>query len=425
MSYTIESLNSCTKKFVFNFESVDLSEHVESALKEKQKSSNMKGFRKGKAPLSMIKQLYGPQVENDALYQFVSREFYNAIQSEGVRAVGFPRFSDTKHEDNNVSFNATVEFIPEIQINDYTKYEFTKDSDLLADNEVEDTVKRYLDSRGEVVEIKEDIELANGHTAVMNFEGEKEDGERPDNMKGTEFLLEIGSGQFIPGFEEGMLGMKKGNKKTIDLTFPAEYQEESLKNAKVKFHVELLEIKEKKIPELTDDLAKEFGFESAADMNEKTEERLKTQKNRQVNEKLHQEILDKLVEENKFEVPSTLISEQKSSLQKDLTANLKQQGFNDEMVSAYFEKWAEDLTTKAEFQVKSGLILDTLANKYEVKASDSDLDAKIEEMASQTGMTADQVKEFYLSNENVKNNLMYAIREEKTFEKFKEEVTIK
>jgi trigger factor len=425
MSYTIEPVNGCTKKFLFNFEKVNLSEQIEVALTEKQKTTNLKGFRKGKAPLAMIKQVYGSQIENDALYQFVSKEFYNAIQTENVRAVGFPQFANTNYENDNVKFEATVEFIPEIDIKDYTKYEFKMDSDDLAADEVETTLNRYLESRGEVVAITEDIALATGHTAVLNFEGEKEDGEKPENMQGTEFVLEIGSGQFIPGFEEGMIGMKKGDKKSIQVTFPTEYHEPALKDAKVTFHTELLEIKEKKMPELTDELSKEFGFESADDMNVKTKERLQAQKSREVNEKLHQEILDKLISDNKFEVPATLISEQKSSLQKDLTANLKQQGFTDEMTTAYFEKWTEDLNTKAEFQVKSGLVLDALAKKFDVKTSDSDLDTKISEMASQTGMTLDQVKEYYMSNENIKSNLMYAIREEKTFEKFKEEVTVK
>jgi trigger factor len=185
-------------------------------------------------------------------------------------------------------------------------------------------------------------------------------------MKGSEFMLEIGSNQFIPGFEDAMIGMKKGEKKTIDLTFPADYHQEDLKNAKVKFHVEALEIKEKKTPELNDELAKEFGFDSALDMQEKTKVRQVTQKARESQEKLHQEILEKFIADNKFDVPQLLIEDQKKALMQDLSQNLKQQGFGEDMLKLYFEKWQDDLNQKAEFQVRSGLVLDTLAKKYNV-----------------------------------------------------------
>ena len=228
-------------------------------------------------------------------------------------------------------------------------------------------------------------------------------------------MLEIGSNQFIPGFEDAMIGMKKGEKKTIDLTFPADYHQEDLKNAKVKFHVEALEIKEKKTPELNDELAKEFGFDSALDMQEKTKVRQVTQKARESQEKLHQEILEKFIADNKFDVPQLLIEDQKKALMQDLSQNLKQQGFGEDMLKLYFEKWQDDLNQKAEFQVRSGLVLDTLAKKYNVEATESDLDTKLAEMAVQSGMETEQLKSFYLKNDKIKKNLMYAIREEKTF----------
>jgi trigger factor len=234
-------------------------------------------------------------------------------------------------------------------------------------------------------------------------------------MKAQEYMLEIGSGQFIPGFEDGMIGLKKGDKKDIKVTFPADYHEEDLKNAPVTFHVELLEIKQKNFPEFTDELAKEFGFESTADFAAKNKERMATQKKREVAQKLQQGILEKLITENTFEVPKALVDDQKESVKQELSRTLKQQGFNDQMIGLYFERWDADVTSKAMFQVKSGLILDKLARKYNVEATESDLDAKIEEMVAQSGMKKEEISKFYKSNENIKRNLMYAIREEKTF----------
>jgi trigger factor len=236
-------------------------------------------------------------------------------------------------------------------------------------------------------------------------------------MKGEDFVLEIGSNQFIPGFEEQMIGMKKGEKKTLEVTFPEDYQADDLKNAKVKFHVELLEIKEKQFPDFTDELAKELGFESVSDFEEKTKNNLLEQKDKAAKQKLNQEILEKLVEANAFDVPVALIAQQEKHLKEDVKRNLTQQGFNEGMLGDYFEKWKDDLREKATFQVKSGLILDTFAKEHKIEATDEDFDKKLEEVAGSSGLGMDQIKSFYSSDEKMKSNLMYAIREEKTFEK--------
>ena len=427
MSYKVEEVNSCTKKFTFSFENLDLGDQITAALKEKQKSANIKGFRKGKAPLSMVEKMYGPQAKEEALNRFVQKEFFEAVDKEDVRVVGYPRFENVDLKDEkSVNFDAIVETFPEVELKDFSKLSFTKDTVEVTDQEVEDLKKNYLGPKAEMKEIEdESVTLDKGHFAVFNFEGEKEDGEKPENMKGEEYLLEIGSGQFIPGFEDGMIGLKKGDKKTIELTFPADYHATELQDAKVKFHVELLEIKNKEFPEFTDEVAKEMGFESVEDFKTKSKENLTKQKERQVQEKLNQEILEKLIAENEFDVPLAMVAQQQDALKQDLANNLKQQGFTDDMLEEYFSKWSGDLVEKATFQVKSGLILDTLAKKYEIESTEEDFNAKIEESAGLSGLTADQVKDFYTRDPKIKQNLMYAIREEKTFKKLEEELNIK
>lgn len=426
MAYSVESINGCTKKLVFTFDKLDLSEQIKAAVKQKQKSVNIKGFRKGKAPLDMVEKVYGPQIESDALNRFVQQELFQAVTEEKLRVVGYPNFENIKYDaGKSVSFDALVEIFPEVKLKEMKGLSFSKDVVAVTDEEVENVKKNYLNSRAEMKEVSDaKVKLAKGLFAVFNFQGEKEDGERPENMKGEEFLLEIGSGQFIPGFEDGMIGMKKGEKKDINLTFPADYHVADLKDAKVKFEVELLEIKEKAFPEFSDELAKEFGFESAADFTAKTKENLTSQKEKQASEKLNQEILEKLIAENTFDVPAALVAQQEQYLREDLTRTLKSQGFNDSMVGEYFNKWAGDLTEKATFQVKSGLILDNLANEFKVEATEADFNAKVEESAKLSGLELEQVKKYY-SDAKIKQNLMYAIREEKTFDAIKAKVTVK
>ena len=426
MSYKVEDVNGCTKKIVFNFETLDLTTEIKAELTKKQKTVNMKGFRKGKAPLAMVEKLYGPQLEFEALNQFVQNRLIEAMTKEELNPVGQPNFEDMKYDaGKSVSFNAIVEVFPEVELKDMSKLSFKKEKVEVKEEDVEGIKNNYLSSKAEMTEVTDEkAALAKGHTAIMNFQGTTPDGEKPESMKGEEFLLEIGSGQFIPGFEEGMMGMKKGEKKVLDLTFPEEYHSEELKGAKVKFDVELLEIKEKKLPEFNDELAKEFGFESVADFNTKNKENLVQQKERAADEKLHQEILEKLIEENQFDVPGALVAQQEDYLKEDVKKNLTQQGFNEPMMDEYFEKWATDLKEKAQFQVRSGLILDTLAKKFEVETSESDLDAKIEETAKGSGLPVEQLKQYYSTDEKIRKNMMYAIREEKTFAKLKEQVKV-
>ncbi len=428
MSYSVEEVNGCTKKLKFNFESVDLSNEINASLKEKQKSAKLKGYRPGKAPLSMIQSLYGPQVENQALYSFVTKEFYTAVESEGFKVVGYPKFSETNYEveKKNISFSAEVEVLPTFDLNDYSGFEFTQEVSTITEDDVNKVKEQLLNSRSEVVAINDDnVTLDKGHIAIMNFEGEKEDGTRPENMKGSEFSLEIGSNQFIPGFEDGMQDMKKGEKKTIELTFPENYHAEDLKNAKVKFDVEVLEIKEKKLPELTDELMKEFNFDSVEDFNNKTKQRLETENKRKADEKLHQEILEKLVAENNFDLPKALIENQVTALKEEAKNSLLRSGFNESMLEEYYKKWDDDFQTRANFQVRSGLILEKLSEKYKVSVESSDLDDKYKHMAELSSMELEKIKTIYAGNENLQKNLSYAIKEEKTFAELKKEITIK
>jgi trigger factor len=426
MSYTVKNVNGCTKKLEFNFATLDLSKEIKAAVVRKQSTTNVKGFRKGKAPLSMVEQVYGPQIESDALNSFVQNQLFEAVTKEKIKTVGYPAFENVKYEaGKSVSFDAVVETFPEIKLADYSSYSFKKENSDVTADDLDKVTKNYLGSKAEMTEVTDaKTKLAKGHFAVFNFEGVKADGERPENMKGSEYLLEIGSGQFIPGFEDAMIGLKKGDKKNIELTFPADYHAAELQNAKVTFEVELLEVKEKKFPELNDELAKEFGYESATDFNEKNKKNLIAQKQRQADEKLHQEILEKLVKDNKFDIPASLVQNQEKYLQEDLAKNLKSQGFNETMVAEYFNRWKTDITTKAEFQVRSGLILDHLAQDFKIETSDADFNKKIEESAKTAGIDVETVKKYYSSNEQIKNNMMYAIREEKTFEAIKKKMKI-
>jgi trigger factor len=426
MSYSVEEINSCTKKLLFTFESMDLSSQIQQKLNQKRKSISIKGFRKGKAPMQMVEQMYGREVESEALNAFVSGQLYTAINESDLKVVGEPVFDDIDYKSKeNMSFSVTVELFPEIGLADYSGYEFTQEKAEFTDEELEQVRADRLRSKAEMVALEdESVAVENGYFAVMNFQGVKPDGERPENMQGKEFLLEIGSGQFIPGFEEGMLGMKKGESREVKVTFPEDYQAPELQGIDVIFEVDLVEIKKQTTPELSDELAKEFGFDSVEDFETKTRDNGLEEKRKASEEKVKQDLIEKLVADNEFDVPNAMVFQQEDFLKQDLNKTLQQQGFNEEQSKEYFEKWSEDLRTKAEFQVRSGLILDHLSRKFEIEAGDEDIEQKIAETSKKTGIEAEQLRKYYLSDEKVKANMLFALREEKTIKRILSEVSV-
>ncbi len=424
MSYTIEEINGCTKKILFHFDSPNLTEEIQQVLKQKQKTANLKGFRKGKAPLDIIKKVYGPQVQADAVDKFVRGQIFDVIDKEELNAIGNPSLNNMQYRPGEkMSFEVSLEVAPAVALKELSQYHFTKEKIQVSGQEFEDLKKNYLESSAQMVPSKDSV-VQNGHFVAINFKGEMVDGTFPKEMQGEEFLLEIGSGSFIPGFEEGIIGMKLQEKRILELVFPSDYGKQELQNTKVKFHVELLEIKEKQYPELTEEKAKELNYESIDDFNKKIRHHLENRKNNISKEKLKHAILNKLIEDNNFEVPVFLIAQQEKHLKDQLEKSLPGKGFTEKMMEEYFTKHKKDLTDKAIFQVKSSLILESLCEKLRIETSESDLNAKIAETADSTGMSVEEVTKFYTANKETKNNAMYSIREEKIFEKIFEQVQI-
>ncbi|MBL6989381.1 MAG: trigger factor [Bacteriovoracaceae bacterium] len=418
MSYTVENVNNCTKKFIFNLDTAELMVEINSALNEKKKTVQVKGFRKGKAPMSVVRDLFGGQIEEQAVNKFVQNNLFTAINENKLQVVGY-EFEKTKYDSGKeLSFDAIIETMPEFEIKSMDELSFTKDKVEVTDEEVEEVKKNYLASKAEMTPVTDlNTTIENGLFGVLNFQGIMENGDAPENMKGQEYLLEIGAGQFVPGLEEGIVGMKQGEARDIKVTFPSDYGAEHLRNADVTFKVELVEIKQKNFPELTDELAKEFEFESVEDFNNKNREQLLTQNEKKSAQKLHHDIITKLVAENSFDVPKALIKQQKDALMQDMLKPLSQQGFTDEMIKEYMDKWGDELDDKAAFQVRSGLILGQLAKQYEIESTEADFDAKMKETAQMMGKDFEEVKKTYTSMPNFKNQLMNGILEEKVFSK--------
>ena len=295
MTYTVSDVNSCTKKIVFTLPNVDLKTHIQKALQSKQKTVELKGYRKGKAPINMIEKFYGPQIENEALSRFIYDQIDQAVKTEGINPIDYPRIENADYKAPKLNFEAVVEFFPTLKIKDLTKYSFKKDKVEVTSQDIEKAKAKYLKSRTTLEIVEDDsFKAKNGDYVHLNFQGKLSDGTMPENMKGIDYPLELGSKSFIQGFEEALVGLKKGDKKDISLNFPSDYHVENLKGQPVTFAVEVVLIKQKKVPELNLDLAKELGFESLEQMETSIRETILTQKERAAKEKLEKEVLETL-----------------------------------------------------------------------------------------------------------------------------------
>lgn len=418
MNYTVSDVNTCTKKLSFKLPNVDLKPHIQKALQSKQKTTEIKGYRKGKAPMSIIEKFYGPQIENEALSRYMYEQIDTAVKSEGINPIDYPKVENADYKAPNLNFEAVVEFFPKIEIKDLSKYSFKKDKVEVTERDITEAKDKYLKSRTTLEEVAdENYKAQNGDFVNMNFQGKLKDGSAPDNMKGLDYSLELGSGNFIKGFEEAIIGLKKSDKKDIKLTFPEDYHAEDLKGQPVTFAIEVLTIKHKKAPSLNEDLAKELGFDSLDQMETSIRDTVKTQKDRASKDKIEKEILEKLAADHKVDVPELMVQNQKKALIDQVLPGLSRSGFNDDQIKDYIAKWGSELDEKAAFQVHTALILDQISKDHKIDVTPQDIELKYQEVAKSAGMSVEEVKDFYKKDQNNYRNFFYNIKEQKTFEK--------
>jgi trigger factor len=279
-------------------------------------------------------------------------------------------------------------------------------------------------SRATFETVAESRPTKNGDTAVINFEGFV-DGAPLENGSGTNHHLELGAKQFIEGFEEGVLGMKAGEVKTLSLKFPDPYHSAELAGKAVEFKVTLNEIKSKVLPMLTDEFIQSLGGPTdLAGLKKTIEEDLQSTEKKRVEDGFKNRLLKALVKENPVEVPASLLKEQKASLIEDFKKRMKDQGMGDNDFTSYVEKWDGDFETTAAEMIQSSFVVDAIAKKHNLFCKKEDLDAKFQEYSQQTGIEESRIREFYGRPEQA-SRLTYMITEEKVISLLNQTVKIK
>ena len=356
------------------------------------------GFRKGKAPLAKVKAHINEfEVLSKAADSLLNDMYMHAINENNVWPVAAPNLDVKKmdEEELEVIFNIAVK--PEFEIADYKGLSAEKETVVVEEEEI-DAQLEALRAQSVKLEVVE-VEIENGHTAVIDFEGFKDD-VAFEGGKAESFPLEIGSGQFIPGFEEQLIGKKAGDELDVEVTFPEEYQQADLAGQPVVFKVKVHEVKEKIESELNDELAKGLGIEgieTIADLKEDISKRILEQKQQEAEMNYTNELVKQISDKTEIDLPQPMIDGEVEALYGQFMQRLQSQGMNEEMFLQMTQQSVEDVKKQMEedaiAKIKYTLILEKVAQLENIEVSEADVEAEYNKIAEMYNMDVEQIKQ--------------------------------
>ncbi len=380
------------------------------------------GFRQGKIPRKVLESKLGEEVlYKDALNILIPGQYSQAVEEAEIEPIDQPDIEDYHiAKDEEGSFTAEVEVKPEVELGEYTDFDIDMEEAEVTEEEVEKTLEQMQEQQSQLVSSDGTL-VQEGDHVVIDFTGYI-DGETFPGGQAEEYILEIGSGEFVPGFEEKLIGKEVDEDKVheINITFPEDYEAEDLAGEQAMFEVIIKEIKEKEIPELNDEFARESGdYETLSEMKEDIRNNLKEQKEQQSRAAAENEIIEKVTAEAEVEVPEQLVDEELDRLFQQMIQNLQSQGVDVEEFFEYQDmnedEWRQENREDARERAKQNLVLEAIAAAEEIEVSEDEIEDKIAEIAEQGEQEPEQVKQF-LQMQGQLADLEQGLRMEKTID---------
>jgi trigger factor len=423
VNVNVEKLDSTNYKVTATIESSDIDSKLDRLAKEASKSVKVDGFRKGKVPVAVVKKMYGDKLKEDAEGEAVREALEVAYKDAKIKqedVIGNPIFEKFEDKDGTKEMEIVVSLRPEIELGDYSDLapEFTKPeaSEDEVKEELDKTAKRYTTAQS----IEEDRALENNDTAVFDFKGIL-DGEAFEGGSAQNYELKIGSNQFIPGFEEQMVGIKKGEEKTIKVTFPQDYQAENLKGKEVEFEIKLHDIKAEITPEINEELAKKALNKEDATLEELNEQAVKIvegDKIRKIYEdELKPKILENLIAKYNFDLPKNIVEQEIDNLTNQKAQTLSEDEIKEIQASKEkLDELRESVREDAQNSVKATFVVDALAKAENIEVSESEISQVLYYEALMSGQNPQELIEHYQSN-NLIPVVKMGMMEDKLFAK--------
>jgi trigger factor len=388
-----------------------VNEGLNAAFQKVVKQVNVPGFRKGKMPRQMFEKRFGVEsLYQDALDILLPDAYGSAIDETGIEPIDRPDIDvEQMEKGKELIFKATVQVKPEVTLGEYKGLEVEAFDTTVTDEDVANELKTLQERQAELV-IKEEGTVANGDTVVLDFEGFV-DGEQFEGGKAENHSLEIGSGSFIPGFEEQLVGLATGESKDVEVTFPEEYHAAELAGKPAVFKVTIHEIKGKELPRLDDEFAKDVDdeVETLDALKEKIKTRLENSKQHEAEHHLRDTVVEKAAENAVVEVPDVMVNTEVNRMLQEFEQRLQMQGMNLEL---YFQFSGQDenalreqMKEEAVIRVRTNLTLEAIAKAENLEVTTEEVDAELENMAGMYNMTVDSIKQALGGLEGIKGDL--------------------
>ncbi len=397
MSLQVEKLEKNMAKLTIEVSAEELEKAINGAYQKNKGKISLPGFRKGKAPKQMIEKMYGKEIfYEDAANALIPVSYSKELEGSDLDIVSQPKIDVAQLESGKpFIFTAEVALKPEVSLGKYKAVKIDKIDVTVTEEEIAEAFNKERENSARTVTV-EDRAVKDGDMTVIDFEGFV-DGVAFDGGKGDNYPLTIGSGSFIPGFEEQLVGAEIGKEVEVNVTFPEDYQAEELKGKAAVFKCTVKEIKEKELPELNDEFAGEVSeFETLAEYKEDIKKKLAEKKEADAKRAKEDAVIEAIIEDAKMDIPEPMLATQQRQMVEDFAQRIQQQGLS---IEQYFqftgltpEKFMEQTKPQAEKRIKSRLVLEAVVAAEKIEVTDEEFDKELEKMASQYQMDLEKIK---------------------------------
>ncbi len=421
----IEELSSVKKKLSFEIPWDEVKNELDTVYRDIGKKAKIKGFRPGKIPRKVLETYFKEQAEDETINNIVNKFYWQALEEKKIVALSRPDIAQKGLKENSgFSFSASFETEPEFDPQGYKGMELEKEIFQITENDLDKRISELKQMFATMEEVKDDRPVAKGDFVVMDFAGNL-NGESPSELKADNYFLEIGSERFIPGFEEQLIGMKKGVEKSIKVIFPQDYHEKKFAGKEATFNVTVKNIREKTLPEFDENFIKNFDkYDSLEDLKNDVRKSLEEEAEHLAEMNLHNKITEILRKENEFEAPPSLIERQIFYTMTDTQKRMTSAGMDEKNALELSFKMHDKFKDEAVKIVKTFLLLKKIAQKESFIVEEVDAERHIQELAVKYGRDYESLRKKYENKEN-RDNLKIELMQKKVFDFIEQSANIR
>jgi len=424
MKAEVERLGECKVALRIEVPTDRVTEELNSLYHDLQRKAKLPGFRRGKVPLDVLKTYFERSIKADALDRLIPDAYQEALKENDFAPCSQPKIAEVKHEENRpLSFKATVEIKPEVRLKKYKGLKAKRIVKIVTEEDVSRALARLQHRHAEFI-AAEDRPAKKGDWVIIDFVGSIE-GKPFKNNEAKNFSLEIGSKTLIGDFEDQLIGLKKGEEKETKVKFPKDYHNKELAGKEVLFKVNLKEIKEKKLPELDDEFAKDLKFNNLEELKKRIKEDLEKYETEHSERLLRDKLIDWLIRKTPFPLPGAMVERELEVMIEEALTRIRYSGVDPKRVGIEEAKLKEKYRPSAERRVKSTLILEEIAKQENIEVNEEEIEKKIEKMALSTGQKKKDLRGFFNKERSHLAGLREEIRLKKALELIVKEARIK